>query len=119
MSVIPDPVWPVLALAAIQLGDGIMCIKPVAFVAQCLEDVHFPHRWWPVMPVIKLAAAAGLIAGIWVPGLGVVTGSALILYFLFAVGAHIRARDLSRNLFVNATGMLVLSIAVTLYSFVL
>ena len=119
MAVIPDPVWPVLVLAVIQLGDGLMCIKPMPFIAECFEDVGLPRRWWGITPLIKFAAAAGLVAGIWIPALGVITCASLILYFVLAIGAHIRARDFGRNLFVNATGMLVLCIGVTLYSFLL
>lgn len=114
----PDPVWPVLVLAAISLVDGILCVKPVEFIAQCFADVRFPRKWWWIMPPIKFAAAAGLVAGIWIPWLGLVTNGALILYFLVAISMHIRARDLGRNLFVNATGMLVLCVACLLYSFV-
>ena len=44
---------------------------------------------------------------------------ALIAYFLVAIGMHVRARDFGRNLFVNATGMLVICVATLLWSFVL
>ena len=69
------------------------------------------------MSPIKFAAAAGLIAGIWIPYLGIVTTIALVLYFVIAISMHIRARDFGRNLFVNATGMLVLSVATLVISF--
>lgn len=58
------------------------------------------------MPVIKFAAAAGLVAGVWLPVLGILTTGCLVLYFLAAIGMHVRMRDLGRNLFLNATGML-------------
>jgi hypothetical protein len=112
MAMLPDPVWPVIALAFIQLIDGILCIKPVSFVAKCFEDVGWPRSLWWLMPTIKFAAAAGLIAGIWIPVLGAVTTAALVLYFLVAVGVHVRVRDFGRNLFVNATGMLAICIFV-------
>lgn len=117
MEVQPDPVWPVLVLALIQLVDGIMCVKPVAFIRQCFEDVDFPRRLWWVAPPVKFAAAAGLVAGIWVPGLGLLTSGALVAYFVVAIGMHIRARDFGRNLFVNASGMLAISVAVMVFSF--
>lgn len=68
---------------------------------------------------IKVAAALGLVAGIWIPWLGLVTSACLVVYFVVAIGMHLRARDLGRNLFVNATGMLVICVAVLLWSFVL
>lgn len=108
----PDPWWPVVVLAVVCAVDAVLCLRPVAFIADCFRDVGFPQRWWWVMPVIKFAAAAGLTAGIWVPWLGLVTSSCLVAYFVLAIAAHLRARDLGRNLFVNALGMWVLCVAV-------
>lgn len=118
MSIIPDPLWPVLILAVIQTVDAVMCLGPASFIRDCFNDVKFPRKWWWTMPVIKFAAAAGLTAGIWIPALGLMTGAALILYFTLAIGMHIRARDFGRNLFLNATGMLLICTAVTFFSFV-
>ncbi len=118
MSWLPDPGWPVIVLAVIQLLDGIACLKPIAPIAQCFNDVGFPRRLWWLFPVIKFAAAAGLAGGLWIPGLGLLTSVALVAYFLLAIGAHVRARDFGRNLFVNATGMLVICVAVLLFCFV-
>lgn len=119
MPVIPDPLWPVVVLALIQVIDAAMCLGPAAFIRDCFNDVEFPRKWWWTMPVIKLGAATGLIAGIWIPALGLLTGCALILYFIIAIGMHIHSRDFGRNLFLNATGMLLLCTAVTLFSFLM
>ncbi|GAB3795484.1 hypothetical protein GCM10028798_04290 [Humibacter antri] len=117
MSVLPDPVWPVVVLAVISLGDGLLCLKPVSFIAQCFDDVGWPRRYWRLMPPLKFAAAAGLVAGVWIPGLAALTTACLVIYFVVAIAFHLRARDFGRNLFVNATGMLVICVAVGLYSF--
>lgn len=117
MLILPDPVWPVLALALVQLVDGVLCLGPVPFIARCFEDVRFPRRFWWMMPPIKFAAAAGLVAGIWIPYLGALTCGALVLYFVVAISMHIAARDFGRNLFVNATGMLLLCLAVGVFCF--
>ncbi|UZX05241.1 hypothetical protein F8G81_01120 [Arthrobacter sp. CDRTa11] len=119
MVLFPDPSWPILVLAGISLVDGFLCIKPAPFIAKCFEDVHWPQRHWWLMTPIKFAAAAGLIAGLWIPGLGALTTACLILYFLIAIGMHIRARDFGRNLFLNAFGMLAICITTGLYSFIL
>lgn len=116
---LPDPVWPVVLLAVVCFGDALLCLKPVAFIAKCFDDVGFPREWWWVMPPIKFAAAAGLVAGIWIPYLGALTCAALVAYFVVAIGMHVRARDFGRNLFVNATGMLLLCVATGLFCFVL
>lgn len=110
MASYPEPAWPLLVLAAIQVVDAILCVRPVPFVRECLEAVRFPPRWWPVLAPLKVAAAGGLVGGLWVPYLGLVTCAALVAYFLIAIGMHLRARDLGSRLFVNATGMLVLSL---------
>lgn len=115
---LPDPLWPVLVLALIQVVDGVLCLRPVAFVEQCLRNVRFPRRLWKLLSPLKFAAAAGLVAGIWIPYLGVVTCSALVLYFVVAITMHVAARDLGRDLFVNATGMLVICVATLVFSFV-
>lgn len=117
VSLLPDPAWPVIVLAVITFGDAIICLKPVPFIADCFNDVNFPQRYWRAVPVVKFAAAAGLIAGLWLPGLGLVTSVALVVYFIVAITMHLRARDLGRNLFANATGMLLICLAVLIFSF--
>ena len=106
MPVTPDPAWPVVVLALIQLADAYFCLRPLPFVRDCLEGVRFPRRYWRLLTPIKLAAAAGLVAGLVVPYLAAVVTAALVAYFPVAIGMHLRARDLGRNLFVNASGML-------------
>jgi hypothetical protein len=113
-----DPTWPLFVLAAIQLVDAAICVKPIGPVAACFDDVGFPRRFWWVFTPIKLAAAVGLLVGAWVPEIGLAACIGLILYFVLAIGAHIRARDFGRNLFVNAIGMLVLTVGTTCICFV-
>ena len=114
---LPDPIWPVVLLAVIQLADGVMCLKPVDFIARCLTNVRFPRRLWSWLSPLKFAAALGLLAGIWIPYLGAVTAAALVLYFVVAVTMHVRARDLGRDLFLNATGMLILCLATLVFAY--
>jgi hypothetical protein len=117
MTLLPDPIWPVIVLAVISFIDGSLCLKPVRFIARCFEDVGWPRRLWWLMPPIKFAATAGLLLGIVVPGLAALTTTCLVAYFLFAIGMHVRAQDFGRNLFVNATGMLVLCVATGVFCF--
>lgn len=42
----------------------------------------------------------------------------LVVYFVLAIGAYVRARDFGRNFFVNAMGMLLLSAGTTYLCFV-
>ena len=70
-----------------------------------------------MMAPIKFAAAAGLVGGIWIPYLAAVTCAALILYFVTAISMHIAARDFGRNLFLNATAMLLICIGTGVIAF--
>lgn len=106
-----EPWWPLAVLAFVQVGDAILCRRPVPFIRDCLVDVNFPRRYWRLLTPLKVAAAAGLVIGIWVPPLAVLTCAALVCYFAVAIGAHVLARDFGRNLFLNATGMLALCAA--------
>jgi hypothetical protein len=117
LASLPDPVWPVLVLAVIQFGDGLMCLRPLPFIARCADGVEWPREYRWMFSPLKFAAAAGLIAGIWVPYLGLLTSVALVAYFVTAIAMHVRAKDFGRNLFLNATGMLLICIAVTWLSF--
>lgn len=117
MTPTPDPVWPVLVLAAVQVVDALFCIEPVSFVRRCLENVHFPRAYWRYLTPLKLAAVTGLVAGIWLPYLGLLTSGCLVAYFVVAITMHVRARDLGSQLFLNASGMLILCGWVTYVSF--
>ncbi len=104
MTILADPVWPVVALAAIQYVDAAMCVRPVDAVRRCLDDVGAPPLVRRLLTPIKLAAGTGLLVGLVVPYLGVLTCAALVAYFAIAVSMHIRARDFHRN-FRNAVGL--------------
>lgn len=114
---LPDPVWPVIVLAAVSAVDGVLCLKPAPFIAQCFTDVNFARRYWWIASPLKFAAAVGLSAGIWIPFLALLTTACLIAYFVVAIIMHIRARDFGRNLFVNASGMLLLCVLVLVLCF--
>ncbi|GAA1866079.1 DoxX family protein [Asanoa iriomotensis] len=113
MPILADPIWPVALLAAVQYVDAAMCWKPMDVVRRCLDDVHAPQAIRPLLTPLKLAAGSGLLLGLVVPYLGVLTCASLVAYFAVAVTMHIRARDLGRN-FRNAVGLGVASGLVSL-----
>ena len=102
---IPDPVWAAMALAAFQFADAAFSRRPMKFVERCLEDVRFPRSCWWVFTPIKAATGVGLVAGLWVPYIGAITAGALVVYFVLAVGGHLRVADIGRNL-LSATTLL-------------
>ena len=117
MTLLPEPVWPVIVLAVIVLGDGLLTFRPPRAIADCLDGVGFPREWWWVLAVVKFLAAAGLVTGIWIPGLGAAAAAGLVVYFLCAAAAHLRARYVGRDFWLNCLGMLVVCIAVLVFGF--
>lgn len=77
------------ALAAFSAGS-VLARAP--WVVQPLADYGVPRSWWPWLGAAKAAGAAGLVAGLLVPVLGVLAGIGLVLYFAGAVVTVLRAR---------------------------
>ena len=57
------------------------------------DTLGVPDNIRPVLPVVKAAAAVGLLSVTRFPALARLTTAMLTLYFALAVGAHIRACD--------------------------
>jgi hypothetical protein len=74
------------------------------------NKVGVPLTWLPVLGTLKVAGGVGLLLGLLgVPYIGVAAAIGLVLFFLGAVGAHLRARE---TRFVRTTvGYLLLAIA--------
>ncbi|WP_053383977.1 DoxX family protein [Leucobacter celer] len=117
MILLPDPWWPQALLAAIVLGDALISLRPPAFIRDCLDGVGFPRDWWWTLIVIKLFAAAGLICGIWLPGVGFAANVGVVGYFVCAAASHVRARFLGTAFWINCLGMLVLAAGALLLSY--
>jgi hypothetical protein len=56
-----------------------------SWVVDNLADYGVARRWWPWLGALKSAGAVGLVAGIWVPGLGLTAAIGLAAYFVGAV----------------------------------
>ncbi|MGF2945135.1 DoxX family protein [Mycobacterium sp. Lab-001] len=92
MSVLTSPKTYV-ALAVFHAGDAVACAVPVPPIKKILDDLDVPDSVRPVLPVVKAAAAVGLLSVTRFPALARLTTAMLTLYFVLAVGAHVRARD--------------------------
>ncbi len=64
-----------------------------AWLIENMTRVGVPRRALFPLAVLKIAGALGLLIGIGVPRLGVAAAVGLVLFFLGAIAAHIRARD--------------------------
>lgn len=91
------------ALGAFHAVDAVACAVQVAPVKKVLDDVGLPENIRPVLPVVKAAAAIGLLSVTRFPALARLTTAMLTLYFILAVGAHIRAHDKPVNAIPAAT----------------
>jgi hypothetical protein len=78
------------ALAAFSAGSVFV---GAAWVVGPLADYGVPRAWWPWLGTAKAAGAAGLLAGLAVPAIGVAAAIGLILYFTGAVITVLRARS--------------------------
>lgn len=114
---LPDPVWPIIVMAVIVFADGLLTFRPPTAIAACLDGVGLPRDWWWVLAVVKFLATAGLIIGIWVPGVGLAAVVGLIVYFLTAAAAHVRAGYVGRDLWLNCLGMLTLNVLILIACF--
>ncbi|OBG97832.1 DoxX family protein [Mycobacterium sp. E3247] len=92
MSVFSSPKTYV-ALGAFHAVDAVLCGVQIAPIKKVLDDVGLPENVRPVLPVVKGAAAVGLLSVTRFPALARVTTAMLTIYFVVALGAHIRVRD--------------------------
>jgi hypothetical protein len=56
--------------------------------------VGVPLRFFPVLALLEVAGAAGLLVGIGLKAVGVAAAACLAVYFLVAIASHLRKRDL-------------------------
>ncbi|CAL9310774.1 DoxX family protein [Streptomyces sp. SudanB182_2057] len=79
----------ILANAGIAVADFLRA----GFVLANSAEVGVPRSWLPWLGALKAAGAAGLLLGlVGVPVIGVAAATGLVLFFVGAVAAHIRAR---------------------------
>ncbi len=101
-----------VAMGAFMALDTALYAIPAPFVTRGLDAVNFPvkHRW--IFVPIKAASTVGLVCAQRFPRLARLTTAMLTLYFVGAVGFHIRSRDLGSSAGA-ATGFLALFAAMT------
>jgi hypothetical protein len=82
-----------VALAAFQAVDAVAAAIPVPPVAKTMDTLGVPQdiRW--LIPASKAASVIGLLSVSRIPALARLTTGMLTLYFVLAVGAHLRVRD--------------------------
>ncbi|GIH92765.1 DoxX family protein [Planobispora siamensis] len=90
----------VTVLAALWVGfSAFSLLRRAEWVVKPLTDYGVPRSWWTWLGAAKAAGAAGLLAGLFVPVIGVLAGICLVLYFAGAVVTVLRARSYSTVVF--------------------
>jgi len=88
-----------IVTAAVAIPDFI----PAGFVLANSAKVHVPRSWLPMLGSAKLAGAGGLLVGlVGPPAIGIAAATGLVLFFIGAVIAHLRARVLYNIAFPGA-----------------
>ncbi|MFD4373572.1 DoxX family protein [Streptomyces sp. NPDC058486] len=83
----------VTAVAAFMAGfSGVAVFVRAKFVVEPLAAYGVPRAWWNWLGVAKVAGAAGLVVGFWVPVIGVLAAVGVVLYFAGAVITVVRAK---------------------------
>jgi hypothetical protein len=85
-------------------------------VVETVERLRVPVSWMVPLGFLLAAGSLGLLAGFAIPALGTAAACGLVLYFLFAAGAHIRARDTRLLAWVNWAAFFTLAVAALVMS---
>jgi hypothetical protein len=86
----------VTVVTALWVGfSAVSVFARATWVVEPLAAYGVPASWWTWLGVAKAAGAAGLLAGLFVPAVGVAASIGLVLYFTGAVITVLRARSYS------------------------
>lgn len=100
----------VVTTVVINAGAAVADFARAKFVLANAAEVRVPPSWLPLLAMLKLAGAAGLVLGlVGVPFVGLAAATGLVLFFVGAVAAHVRARAFYKLAFPG--GFLALAIA--------
>lgn len=74
-------------------GSALQKLRRDPTVVASMHAVGVPDTRIPLLAALEILGVIGLIAGIWIPWVGVAASAGLALYFLGAVIAHVRVRS--------------------------
>jgi hypothetical protein len=81
----------IIAAAAVGYSAAAVLLH-AKWVVQALNDYGVARVWWPWLGMAKMAGSVGLLVGLFVPIIGVISEIALIVYFAGAVATVVHAR---------------------------
>lgn len=85
--------------AALAGFSAVSVFTRAKWVVEPITAYGVPESWWPLLGTAKAAGAVGLVAGVFVPPIGVAAAIGLVLYFLGAGVTVARARAYSHLVF--------------------
>ena len=99
-----------LVLALAVTGSAVGKLTRAAPVMASMREVRVPDARVPALAVVEIVGAVGLLVGLAAAAIGVLAAAGLLLYFVLAVGAHVRVGKASGC--VPAAALAVLSLVV-------
>jgi hypothetical protein len=75
------------------VGSSIADWKQDPRVVDSMVRMNVPTGVRPMLPLFKMAGAAGILLGLRAKPLGIAAGVGLVLYFVGALYFHLRAKD--------------------------
>jgi hypothetical protein len=103
-----------IACAVANAGIAVADLRKVGFVLANSAEVGVGFRWLPHLGAVKMAGAGGLVLGlVAAPWLGLAAAFGLVVFFIGAVGLHLRMR-VFHNIAFPAT-FLMLAVAACAY----
>ncbi|MEV5751040.1 DoxX family protein [Actinoallomurus sp. NPDC052308] len=97
-------------LAIMLLASAAAKLTKNKQIVEGLTGIGVPLGMFPFLAACEIAGAAGLVIGLWYGPLGVAAAIGVVLYFIGAVGAHLRKSDFKG--LPNALVMLIAAAAV-------
>jgi DoxX-like family len=82
-------------LAVVLTYSAVRKLSHQPEVVATYARVGVPEDKLNYLAATLLAAAAGLIAGLWWTPIGIASATGLVVYFLVAIAAHVRHRDMA------------------------
>lgn len=81
--------------AAMVAFSAVSVFLHAKWVVEPITAYGVPRSWWPWLGTAKAAGAVGMVAGLFLPVIGVLAAAGLVLYFTGAVTTVVRARSYS------------------------
>ena len=82
-----------LFLAVALTVSGVGKLRGMPQVVESIERVGVPRNRFAVLAGLEFAGALGLVVGLFWAPLGIAAAIGVVLYFLGAIGAHLRVAD--------------------------